>query len=39
MSVTKMWQTYLCLDCGHFENYLTDRKLLDTIKNNLARSN
>jgi len=39
MSGTKMWQTFLCLDCGYFENYLTDRKLLDTIKANLAKSN
>lgn len=39
MSSTKLWQTYLCLDCGYFENYLTDRKLLDKIKTNLAKSN
>ena len=39
MSSTKLWQTYLCLDCGYFENYVTDRKLLDRIKVNLAKSN
>ncbi len=39
MYATKLWQTYLCLDCGYFENYLTDNKILETIKANLAKSN
>jgi predicted nucleic-acid-binding Zn-ribbon protein len=39
MSSTKYWQTYLCLDCGYFENYITDRKILDAIQSNLAKSN
>jgi len=26
------WTTYLCTDCGFFENYVTARELLDHVK-------
>ncbi len=39
MSGTGQWRTYLCLDCGSFENRLTDRKALDAIRSSLGRSN
>lgn len=31
------WTTYLCLDCGYFENHLTDQKKLDKIKSNIEK--
>ena len=39
MEGTGHWRTYLCLDCGLFENQLTDRKKLDAIRASLGRSN
>jgi len=39
MGGTDQWRTYLCLDCGLFENQLTDRKALDRIRASLGRSN
>ena len=29
---TLKWETYLCPDCGYFENYLTDPDHLSKIK-------
>jgi len=26
------WETYLCTDCGYFENYVTDNDYLQKIK-------
>ena len=28
---TEKWQTYLCANCGYYENYLTDRNLIADI--------
>ena len=39
MRGTDQWRTYLCLDCGLFENRLTDRKALDAIRASIGRSN
>ncbi len=32
MIPTEDWETYLCTDCGYFENYLTDNDQLQKIK-------
>lgn len=29
---TEDWETYLCVDCGYFENYVTDQDQLEKIK-------
>lgn len=29
---TQKWITYLCLNCGYFENYVEDREKLDQIQ-------
>ncbi len=29
---TGEWMTYLCADCGFFENYVTDQKFLDAVR-------
>lgn len=29
---TEDWETYLCTDCGYFENYVTDNDQLKKIK-------
>ena len=34
MQATKDWQTYLCTNCGYFENYLTNKDWLTKIKSN-----
>lgn len=34
---TPNWTTYLCLDCGYFENYVTNKKKLDKIKANVEK--
>lgn len=28
---TDKWQTYLCVNCGYYENYLTDKDLMADI--------
>lgn len=30
------WNTYLCTDCGYFENYVTGRDMLDKIQHDPA---
>ena len=30
---TLNWDTFLCTNCGYFENYLNDRELLESVKN------
>ncbi|MCB9111945.1 MAG: hypothetical protein H6634_11935 [Anaerolineales bacterium] len=32
MSTTPAWTTYLCVDCGYFENYIMDKEKLEKIK-------
>lgn len=32
MVPTAEWRTYLCTDCGYFENYVTDNDWLQKIK-------
>ncbi len=32
MEPTYDWETYLCTDCGYFENYVTDNDWLKKIK-------
>ncbi len=32
MIPTEDWETYLCTDCGYFENYVTDNDWLKKIK-------
>ena len=32
MKPTDDWETYLCTDCGYFENYLTHADWLSKIK-------
>ena len=27
----KKWETFLCADCGYYENYVIDREILDGI--------
>ena len=34
MRSTVEWLTYLCTDCGYFENYLTKQDWLQEIKTN-----
>jgi hypothetical protein len=38
MSATSRWMTYLCLDCGYFENYVVDQEKLDRIRSNPEKS-
>ena len=28
---TEKWQTFLCVNCGYYENYLTDKELIADI--------
>jgi hypothetical protein len=32
MTGTKNWVTYLCTDCGYFENYVTEKEWMNKIK-------
>ena len=32
MESTTEWETYLCTDCGYFENYMTKKDWLTRIK-------
>ena len=32
MVSTQDWETYLCTDCGYFENYLRNTEWLEKIK-------
>jgi predicted nucleic-acid-binding Zn-ribbon protein len=32
MAPTMNWETYLCTDCGYFENYLIENEWLGKIK-------
>jgi Zn ribbon nucleic-acid-binding protein len=34
MQGTKDWESYLCTNCGYFENYLTNKDWLTKIKAN-----
>jgi predicted nucleic-acid-binding Zn-ribbon protein len=34
---TPKWTTYLCLDCGYYENYIEDRAKLDQIGSDLEK--
>jgi len=34
---TQKWATYLCLDCGFYENYVEDREKLDQIQSDLEK--
>ena len=29
---TRKWASYLCMNCGYFENFLLDREKLDAIR-------
>ncbi len=31
MAPTRKWQTFLCADCGYFENYLLDEEKIARI--------
>lgn len=33
---TKHWVTYLCVDCGYYENYLSDPDILTQIRDAAA---
>lgn len=39
MTSTREWRTYLCLDCGYIETYLTDRAAMEKIRSSLGRGN
>jgi predicted nucleic-acid-binding Zn-ribbon protein len=30
-TMTKKWETFLCGNCGYFENYIMDREILDVF--------
>jgi hypothetical protein len=32
--LTVEWETYLCVDCGYFENYCLDRALMAKVTGN-----
>jgi hypothetical protein len=32
MTPTANWTTYLCANCGYFENYVTEKEWLNKIK-------
>ncbi len=35
---SKDWETFLCLECGYFENYIFDKALLTKITANPQKS-
>jgi hypothetical protein len=35
---TQKWTTYLCLDCGYYENYVEDREKLAQIQSDLEKT-
>ena len=35
---TANWETFLCLECGYYENYLLDKALLTKITANPQQS-
>jgi predicted nucleic-acid-binding Zn-ribbon protein len=38
MIPTRQWITYLCADCGYFENYVTDKAKIAEIVADPAKS-
>ena len=38
MTPTRQWVTYLCADCGYFENYVTDKEKIAQIVADPSRS-